>query len=180
MRLSPDAQEAAATAGLLEHQGGGTITIFGTAPVEIYRAILRGLVYDNTAAVPDTADRSIQIMVVDNSSAVGLTQQRTVEIDAPPVIGGAVVGQTLTDKQTVTPLETMTIADGNTSQQQTVTVQTDPAKGAFTTDSLTAARASPTRAKASTASLARPPRLRRPSANWCSARPRIRSPWARR
>ncbi|HET6509767.1 MAG TPA: tandem-95 repeat protein [Baekduia sp.] len=69
----------------------GTLTLAGSATTARYQAALRSITYDNTATIPDTADRVVTFTVSDTSGTASAEATRTVavSVNQAPVVGPA-------------------------------------------------------------------------------------------
>jgi len=134
--------------GTLAATGGGGVTVGGTATALTLTGTLadinafvaaNGVTF--TTAANATANVTLTVAVTDNGNtgsggALGDTETVTLTVtavDDAPTLGGLVLGQAVTDKTTIQPFGTATIADVD-SANVTVTVTLDTAaKGSFTT-----------------------------------------------
>ncbi len=64
----------------------GTITLSGSAPIADYQAAIAGITYNNTATLPNQADRVIDVKVNDGEKDSNVAVSTITFGDAPPVI----------------------------------------------------------------------------------------------
>jgi hypothetical protein len=126
-----------ATRGALSNLGGGSYdgatgvySVSGTAAD--VTAALDGLVFTPTAnhVAPGATETTTFTIAVDDgiaSTVDASTTVSTTSVNDPPVITGAVAGQTITDKQTDSPFSAVTIGEPDVGQTETLTVTLDDA-----------------------------------------------------
>ncbi len=110
-----------------------------------YTAVVQGGTWSVTlpttdvGALPDGASLTASATLSDAAGNPALQADRTLATNALPRLGAPDQTLTITDKQTATPFAQVTIADGETAEQLTVTLSLDDAaRGGFTAASLTA------------------------------------------
>ncbi|WP_119680974.1 DUF4347 domain-containing protein [Indioceanicola profundi] len=119
------AKAAAASYGLtIVGDGTASLTITGSATAERYQEVLRGVQYDNNAAVASAGNRAVSFQMWDSQNQDSAAIARTVDIDTLPTIpvnagltlaegGTATIGAALlsaNDLQDSTPTLTYTLA----------------------------------------------------------------------
>ena len=103
----------------------GVLTLSGTASVAGYQSALRSITFSsssNPSANGTDVSRSISWIVGDGvSGSITSTTHVTITVP-PPVIAGAVAGQTTTDEAAVSPFAHVSISDVDVGQSETVTI----------------------------------------------------------
>jgi hypothetical protein len=84
LSLSAAAQTAASNAALTFNYtpATGVLLISGAASLAVYQAILDGIQYDNTSDAPNTANRTVDVVVADGVAGSGQTHTVTVGVTA--------------------------------------------------------------------------------------------------
>ena len=106
----------------------GVLTLTGIDTLQHYEQVLKEVEYSSSASDPSEGGgdptRTITWVVDDDSSSNGVSNIGTTGLDfaQPPVISGAVAGQTTTDESAIDPLSGVTITDPNVGQTETVVV----------------------------------------------------------
>ena len=124
--LSGDILNFIAQNGITAAYSAGVLTLAGTATISNYQAALRSITFNSSNGNPtnggtDTA-RSIHWTVTDGVATSTIATTNVAVTVPPPVIAGAVSGQTTTDEAAISPFAGVAITDPNTGQTETVTV----------------------------------------------------------
>jgi len=90
------------------------ITLDGDSTPAATQALVRALTYNNTSDAPNTANRTVTVVLTDGAGGTSTTQTVTVGLTAvnDPHTGGAAITGTATENQTLTAVSTLGDADG--------------------------------------------------------------------
>src|SRR5262245_23833660 len=134
--LNAAAQAAAAGLTVTYTQATGVLSITGSASVATYQTILQGIQYNNTSDTPNTADRTVNVVVNDgtDSSALNTVTIGVTAVNDPPVtdLNGAAAGDDATASFTeqtpveIAPAATITDVDSANLTSLTATLTNRP------------------------------------------------------
>lgn len=96
------------------------ITFTANAGLSDVQAVLEDVTYFNVSESPSTVSRTVRFVLTDGDGGTSNTVLESVNVTSvndPPVLGGAIAGQTVNDNASIAPFATFTVSDVDTSPQ---------------------------------------------------------------